>query len=57
MTMTGGESEVVHVALNATGRRLLRTRHVLVLKLTVSENGVRLSSQIVRFKAGIKKGA
>ena len=55
--MTGGESEVVHVALNATGRRLLRTRHVLVLKLTVSENGVRLSSQIVRFKAGIKKGA
>jgi hypothetical protein len=29
---------------------------VLALKLTISENGVRISSQIVRFKAPVKKG-
>ena len=55
ITLTGGESEVVRLPLNATGRRLLDARRVLAVKLTVSENGVRLSSQIVRFKAPDRK--
>lgn len=51
VTLRDGESEVVRVALNATGRRLLGVWRVLAVKLTVSENGARPSSQIVRFKA------
>jgi hypothetical protein len=56
VTMTGGESEVAHIVLNATGRRILKARHVLALKLTVGENGVPLATRIVKFRAPIKQG-
>ena len=55
VTLAAGESQVVHLALNATGRRLLDSQHALAVKLTVNENGVRPSEQIVRFKAPTKK--
>ena len=54
ITLTGGESEVVRLALNATGRRLLSTRRVLAVKLTASENGVQLTSRIIRFKVAFR---
>ena len=55
VTLAAGESQVVHLALNATGRRLLDSQHALAVELTVNENGVRPSEQIVRFKAPTKK--
>jgi hypothetical protein len=51
ITLTGGESKLARVALNATGRRLLMGRHALAAKLTFSGNGVHLTSRLVRFKA------
>ena len=54
-TLTAGASKVVRAALNATGRRLLKARHVLSATLTVSEGGLRLSNQIVRLKKSAKK--
>jgi len=50
ITLSGGERKLARVVLNATGRRLLMSRHALAVKLTFSGNGVRLFSRIVNFK-------
>jgi hypothetical protein len=51
ITLGAGQSETATVQLNATGRRLLKARHTLHVKLTASSGTSVLSSQTVTFKA------
>jgi hypothetical protein len=49
-TLNTGESETLHVTLNATGRSLLKSRHKLAVKLTATNGTSVLESQTVTFK-------
>lgn len=49
--LAGGHSKTVVASLNATGKRLLASRHVLQAKLSVTEFAVAVSSTTVTFKA------
>ncbi len=50
VSLTGGSSEPVKIALNPLGRRLLRTRRTLPVKLTVVAVGRTVRHQAVRFR-------
>jgi hypothetical protein len=58
ISLTGGQSEVAKVALNATGKRLLASRHKLAAQLTTiqttSGHSTVLSHAVVTFKASGK---
>ena len=55
VTLGAGQSRIVHVGLNSTGKRLLAKRHVLKVRLQLSKPPAGLSSsglpQILTFKA------
>jgi hypothetical protein len=59
VTLAAGQSEIVHVKLNAAGRRLLSSRHELSVKLTVTQRTsgatVVISSQTLNFKVPSKR--
>jgi hypothetical protein len=59
VTLAAGQREIVHVQLNAAGRRLLSSRHKLSVKLTLTQRQsgrtVTISSQTINFKAPRKK--
>ena len=59
VTLAAGQSEIVHVKLNAVGQRLLSSRHKLSVKLTVTQRKsgatVVISSQTINFKTPTKK--
>jgi hypothetical protein len=59
-TLSAGQSQILGIALNGTGRRLLASRHVLKAKLVVTQviaSGITMtvSTQTITFKAA-KKG-
>ena len=55
LTLTGGQSEIVRVALIATGQRLLTRLHKLPAELTVMDGTKKLSRQSLTFRAAEKK--
>jgi len=59
VSLAAGGTSTVQVKLNATGRRLLRARHTLPVRLTATQrtaSGPRiLLTQRLTFKAGKKK--
>jgi len=59
VALAAGQSEIVHVKLNAAGQRLLSSRRRLSVKLTVTQRksgrAVTISSQTLNFKAPSKK--
>jgi PKD repeat protein len=55
MTLDAGQSAALVVKLNGQGRRLLRTHHVLAVKLTTRSGTTVLHSQTIRFKQAKKK--
>jgi len=59
VTLAAGQSEIVHVKLNAAGQRLLSSRHKLSVKLTITQRKsgatVVISSQTINFKTPSKK--
>jgi ELWxxDGT repeat protein len=55
VTVDGGQTKSLSVALNGTGRKLLALRHHLSVKLTASDKGKTLASKTLSFKASKKK--
>jgi hypothetical protein len=55
VTLTAGQTKTVSVSLNATGRRLLKSRHKLSVKLAASQTGGTTSAFTVKFTAKKKK--
>lgn len=59
VTLTAGRSQVVGISLNATGRRLLASRHTLPVRLTASQVTATstsvVSTQVLTFKKSTKK--
>jgi hypothetical protein len=52
VTLSAGQTRIVRVSLNGTGKHLLATRHGLSAKLVVSQApSTTVSTQTVRFKA------
>jgi hypothetical protein len=52
VTLNAGQSGIVRVSLNGTGKHLLATRHGLSARLVVSQApNTTVSTQTVRFKA------
>jgi hypothetical protein len=51
ITLDGGQTETATVELNATGQRLLKSRHSLPVKLVATTGTSVLSSETVTFRA------
>jgi hypothetical protein len=55
VTLGAGQTKTVRVALNATGKSLLRSRHKLAVKLTASQKAGPSSTFTVKFTVLVKK--
>jgi hypothetical protein len=55
VTLTARQTKIVSVALNATGKRLLKSRHKLVVKLTAAQKAGASSTFTVKFTVPVKK--
>lgn len=51
VTLARKQSRRVRIALNTTGRRLLRVRRVLAARLAIGESGTPLANRIVKFRS------
>jgi hypothetical protein len=55
VTLTGGHSKTVAVALNSTGLSRLKSHHTLAVKVTVKTGGAVIASRNVTLKEPAQK--
>jgi hypothetical protein len=55
LTLAAGQTKIVSVSLNATGKSLLRSRHKLAVKLTAAQKTGTSSTFTIKLTQPVKK--